>query len=677
MNAPTRCSATVIATSLPVCETTAPDSRQAATGAPVVIVGGGPVGIRLAQELTRRAIDCVVFNAERWQPYNRVKLTPLLSGDAQIGQVMQPPPLAGPGAVQLFNGQRVIEIDRSARRVTTSLGRVTSYERLVLCTGSRAHVPPIPGAELAGVFTFRDFDDVEKLLARSVRSRRTAVIGGGLLGLEAARGMASRGVAVTVVEHESHVMARQLDDRAADLLTRDLARMDIAIRAGVRVASLAGDTRVEMLELAGGERIVCDTVILCTGIRPNIELAREAGLAVGRGIKVASDLTTTDPCIYAAGECAEIDGHLTGLVGPGFEQAQIVAARIAGEDRRYTRTSPATKLKVIGTEVLSMGDVEQLATRTDLGTRTYEDAGGTVYRRVVLLRGRLVGAIAIGDWPEVDRIQDAIRRRAFVWPWQLLRFARSGRLYAEQAPRSVRQWPRAATVCNCTGVTRGQISEAIALGACTLEDVKRDTGASSVCGSCKVHVAALLEAEPPREPIAGWRLVAGLSLAALVLALINIAAPRWPLMDRIDERGPADLLWLDGFTKQLSGYVLLALSVAAAALSLRKRIRLMAVGEFARWRIVHISIGALAMLALFAHTGFRLGHNLNAWLMSTFLSLAVAGAAAAIASALEHRIASSASTAARLRSLAGLAHVIALWPLPLLLAAHILTVYFY
>lgn len=644
---------------------------------PILVVGGGPAGIRAAQELSKLGYSIILFNAERWKPYNRVKLTPLLSGDVQLGQVSQPLDFPGPGNVSLYSDTRIVAIDREAKTVATNRGRIFPYSKLILCTGSRAFVPPIPGIELDGVFTFRDFDDVEKLVARSVRSRRCLVIGGGLLGLEAARGMMDRGVETWVVEHETHLMARQLDAKAGELLHKAIEAMGLKVLTGTRVAQITGDSRVERVEFAGGDAIDCDTVIVCTGIRSNIEMARDSDLAVGRGIKVGASLQTSDPDIYAVGECAEFDGNVYGLVGPGFEQAVTAVRHLSGEAASYKGSVPATKLKIVGTDVFSMGDVEQLDQRNDVKTLTFQNEDGTIYRRIVLKRGRLVGAVALGDWAEFSRLQEAIKANALILPWQQSRFRKSGVVWPVQEPKSARDWPRAATVCNCTGVTRGQIGDCIALGANSLADVARETGASTVCGSCKIHIGELLSAPPPREAIWGWKSLIGFSIAALAFALLTAALPIWPTADTIEARGLSDILFLDGITKQITGYTLLAFSVLAAVLSLRKRISWLRLGAFGGWRMFHIVIGTLGLVALFAHTGFRLGSNLNFWLMLTFLGIAAAGALAGLASALEHRVFSTPQPAARLRSASFWVHLIAFWPLPLLLAVHILTVYFY
>ena len=647
---------------------------------PVIVIGGGPVGIRVAQELANKKIPVTIFNAERWKPYNRVKLTPLLAGDVQIGQVYQIPNFSPDTKVDQYTSHSIVEINKENKTVTGQFGREFPYSKLVIATGSRAHIPPIKGIDKAGVYKFRNFDDTEQLVARSFSSRRTVIIGGGLLGLEAARGMSNRGVETWVVEHESRLMARQLDQEGGELLAEQIENLGLTIRVGHAVKEIHGKERVEEIELANGETIKCDTVIVCTGIRPNMEMARDAGLAVGRGISINEQMQTSDPDIYAVGECAEFHGNIYGLVGPGLEQASIAAADISGEFKKYTGSLPTTKLKVVGSEVFSMGDIEQLRQRSDIEAVAFKDLEKGIYRKIVLKRGKLIGAMAIGDWPEINVLQKAIQDNATIWAWQIRRFRKSGFVFPQKEPASVIEWPSAATVCNCTGVTRGQIGEAIQQGSVTFEALQRDTSASTVCGSCKPLIFELLDGKPKYEPIGLSRIVAIFSVLVALLALATVFLPVWPYSESVQDKFQLDHLWIDGYWKKVTGFTLLGLSVCAAILSLRKNFKWLAsLGSYSIWRFIHIIFGLVALVILFLHTGFHLGSNLNFWLMASFLSIALMGASAGFVKAFEHTILSKSNKGGNSKpaALPIWLHLIAFWPLPVLLALHIFTVYYY
>lgn len=642
---------------------------------PIVVVGGGPTGLRVAQELTRRGLSVVLLNAERWAPYNRVKLTPFLAGEVQIGRVYQVGAFSPDARIAKYNGHTVVRIDRQQKTVTTQFGRSWQYAKLVLCVGSHAYVPPIPGCELSGVFRFRNFDDVERLVARAMRSRRAVVIGGGLLGLEAARGMSLRNVPTVVVEHEQHLMARQLDAAGGTLLQSDIERLGLTVKTGCAVRSIDGAGRVERITLSTGETIDCDTVIICTGIRANTTLASNAGLAISRGITVDDRMRTSDPDIYAVGECAQHNETIYGLVAPGLEQAAVAAANIAGEVADYRGSLPTTKLKVVGTDVFSMGDIEQLDQRTDLRSVAWCAPDGGAYRRLAVRRWRVVGALGVGEWDEVNLIQQAVRDRALVLPWHSRRFARTGRLYPPRAPTSVTQWPAAATVCNCTGVTRGQLGTAIAHGATELDALMRETSASTVCGSCRPLLQELLGGRAEHKQVFGARAIAISSIVAAVVALVAVFLPAWPYSTSVDAALRLDLIWISGAWKQVTGFTLLGLAAVVAFLSIRKRIGFAWLGHYNWWRLVHAAIGAATLAVLFVHTGFNLGSNLNRWLMVTFLLVAFTGSVTGMVTAREHTVLAGGKPSRR--NLITWIHMVALWPLPLLLALHVMTVYAY
>ncbi|MEC9431959.1 MAG: FAD-dependent oxidoreductase [Pseudomonadota bacterium] len=648
-----------------------------------VVIGGGPAGFRAARELSRRGRSVALLNAESWAPYNRVKLTPLLAGEVQFGAVAQPRDPVGDGRAHHYADMRAVAIDARARLVETASGRFFAYRDLVICTGSRAFVPAIPGIGARNVFTFRDADDAAALKARTLAARRVAVIGGGLLGLEAARGMAAHGAAVRVIEHEGRLMPRQLDDAASALLAARIEAMGIRVSLGCRVEeALAPSGAVSALRLSSGETALADTVVVCAGVRPETGLAAAAGLAVHRGIRVDGSMRASLPHVWAAGECAEVDGRVEGLVGPCLDQAETAARAICGEPAEFRRAAPATRLKVIGVEVFSIGDVEALAERAGVRSHVWSDPEAGLYRRVFVERGRLAGAIAIGPWAEMNRVQQAVASGLTALPLPLsapVRFRRSGALWPASAPASAADWPDTATVCNCTGVTRGRLGDAIAGGAATVDALRFETGACTVCGTCEPLLDEILKGgAAAAKPVRWWRPLLALSGAAALIAAVTLAAPPIPLPDTFSAREGLERLWFDNVVKQWTGYILLGITLAAMALGLRKRIRpARRLGGYDGWRAVHLGLGGLAGLTLFAHTGFRFGDNLNAWLMGAFVAVLVLGAVAGLATGGEHKLRGRGlgSAANPPRRLPTWLHILALWPLPALIGAHVLAAY--
>ena len=645
------------------CETR---SAQAAE-APVVIIGAGPVGMRVQEQLGRLAPDTpvVVFGDEACLPYNRVRLSSLLAGQVTAGEITH----TGGRVGVTHRVARVVDVDREAKVVVDAHGHRQPYSRLVLATGSRPFVPAIPGVELAGVYTFRDMADAEKLAARRIRTRHTVVLGGGLLGLEVARAMQRFRTRVTVVDHNAHVMFRQLDPASGDLLHQALARLGIELLLNTSVRMLTGAGRVQSVVLRDGRELECDTFVVATGIEPAIDLARRAGLAVGRGVRVDDAMTTSDPDIYAAGECCEHEGQVYGIVAPGLEQAAIVAKSLARQPARYRGAMLATSLKVVGLSVFSMGD----AAVTDGSTRTYTYRDGDVYRRINVLRGRLTGVIAVGDWPELVRLREHAKQGRRLMPWQLWQFRRHGSLWQDEA--SAAAWPAEALVCNCNSVSKGEIVAAVAAGCHTVERIGQATRAGTTCGSCRPLLAELTgqgQAVPPQR---GGRTLAAASLLALAVTALALVAPSLPYTDTVQLAWRWDLLWTTSLFKQISGYSLLGLAALGAVLSLRKRIPAWQAGDFAWWRLAHVVLGALALGVLAVHTGFRLGDHLNLMLMLVFLGLLVAGAGLGWTVAAEYRL--GAARARRLRRIGMWAHLLLCWPLPALLGLHILKTYYF
>jgi len=636
-------------------------------------VGSGPVGVRVAQELGRRrpGLPVILYGAEHREPYNRVRLSSLLAGEVGWEALIRDLELPPRDGLEKRFGCPVVAVDREKRTVLDAHGRTQAYGSLVLATGSRPYVPDLPGIRRPNVFTFRDYADAERLFARSVRSRRTVVLGGGLLGLEAARAMHRFNTEVVVIEQENRLMPQQLDEAGSALVRAHVEKLGIRVITGDGARRLTGEERVAAVQLRSGLALECDTVIVAAGIRPEISLALGAGLRVGRGVRVDDAMRTSDPRIFAAGECAEPADIVYGLVAPGLEQASVAAAQVAGEPAAYRGSTSATRLKVLDLPVFSIGRVRE-GHKLDLARSHVHRAGGT-YGKVVLERGRLVGAIAVGERPDLGRLQEAVTRARRILPWQIWRFARSGSLWPERQLGGVADWPDAVTVCNCTGVTRGALGRAIAAGCATPQALAAATGASTVCGSCRPHLVDLTGARSLVEPARGGRWLVGLGGAALFLAVAALLFSV-PYASTVQLPWHWDVLWRESAWKQASGYTVLALTLLALLLSFRKRIPKLSFGDFSSWRVAHAALALLTLAGLAAHTGGRLGANLNLALMATFLGVVALGAGAGGVVALEHRLG---ARGARLRRAWSRAHLVLFWPVPVLLGMHVLKSYYF
>jgi nitrite reductase (NADH) large subunit len=396
----------------------------------IVIVGSGPAGMRVAAGLSKRlpGLPRLVYGDEPCEPYDRARLWAFLAGELRWESLATEPAALADPALQCRFGCTVTAIDRVQHTVVDSWGRVQPYSKLILATGARPHLPKIPGINLAGVFTFRDFADAQRLMARRVRTRRTVVLGGGLFGLQAARAMRKSRIEVVVIEHSSSLMPRHTDSVAAAILKERVERSGVRVVLESGVRSIYGDTRVAGVRLMNGEDLNCDTIILATGLRPRVELALAAGLPVRSGICVDDQLRTADPDIHAVGECAEHRGVVYGLAGPGVEQAQIVADLLAGESRSYRGFTGGVDLMVFGLPVFSVGRVAPDQIGDGDRELAYQGSEGS-YCKIVLTRGRLSGALAIGSGFDTRRLQQAVMEGARVHAWNRLRFSLHGRLW--------------------------------------------------------------------------------------------------------------------------------------------------------------------------------------------------------------------------------------------------------
>ena len=365
---------------------------------PLIIVGKGMAATRLVDELSQRALgrySIAVIGEEPRLAYNRVLLSPLLAGEIAAPEIeLKPAAWWRVRGVSTLYGRAVENIDRSAKTVTLADGLTLPYGKLVLATGSKPLKPPFPGGDLPGVATFRDTRDVETMRAYAERGARIVVIGGGLLGLEAAYGLSKAGGQVTLLHLVDRLMERQLDAEGAGLLASAMAARGISVRLNSATKGFVGTDKVEGVELQDGAVIPADLVVIAIGVRPNVELAKAAGLQVNRGVVVDDAMASDDPAIFAIGECAEHRGSVYGLVEPAYEQARVLATNLAGKSAAYSGSLLSTNLKVSGVGVFSAGEFEAAG---DAETVVLRDPASGIYRKFVLREGRLAGCVLVGD----------------------------------------------------------------------------------------------------------------------------------------------------------------------------------------------------------------------------------------------------------------------------------------
>ena len=466
----------------------------------LIVVGNGMAGMRAVEELLTRApglYDITVFGAEPEVNYNRILLSPVLSGEKKFEDiVINDRAWYEKNNIMLYTGEAIIGIDLGVRTVVSDSGRRLTYDKLLLATGSEPFIIPVPGTKLPGVTTFRDMADVNAMLAAAKPGRRAVVIGGGLLGLEAASGLKAHGMDVTVVHLADFLMERQLDRSAGDLLKTELQGRGIEVLIGANTSAIEGTDHVEAVLLADGKRLAADLVVIAVGIRPNTHLAKVSGVVCERGVVVDDRMVTSDADILAVGECVQHRGMTYGLVAPLFEMAKVVGGQLAGNaGDAYTGSVVSTRLKVTGIDVFSAGNFTLGEGCEEI---VFRDASRGIYKRLVLQEDRIKGAVLYGDAREggwyFQLLKDAtdvgVFREALVFGQA---FAEGGS--ASDAGRSVANLADQAEICGCNGVCKGVIVQAIVeKGLKSVDEVRAHTKASSSCGSCTGLVEQLLVA---------------------------------------------------------------------------------------------------------------------------------------------------------------------------------------
>ncbi len=647
-------------------------------GTQLVIVGNGMVGAKFCEELVNlglhTTLNIQVIGEEPRPAYNRVRLSTYVDNRSPDTLEILPTTWYEEHQISLTTGVRVESIQREEKTLKLSDDSSINYDILVLATGSRPFVPPIPGLDHPSVFCYRTIEDLDQIIEHAAEKSSATVIGGGLLGIEAAQALTSLDLKAHIIERANFLMPQQLTETAGNLLRDQVEQQGIKVHTGIQNTQVSPNGNELNLTLDEKETITTDLVLVSAGIIPNSELAEAAELPTGvrGGIVVSDDLETDDPAIFAIGECALLHGRVYGLVAPGNMMAKHLASRLAG--KKQSPLAPldlSTRLKMLGVDVVTIGAPLQEG-------RRLEFSGDNNYRTLLLDRkGRLTGALAVGTWEENSRIHEAFLQGTRISRKQERYFTAEGIVFPGAKIEDPSLWAETRMVCNCTSTPKKEIMACLARCQNDPDRVASATGASTVCGSCRPLLEQLCGTIPSssvkKKSVTGLLAISIISLGLVGYAL---AAPPAQMASSVESFWhQVDQLWRDNILKQISGYTLTAIFVIGLLISMRKRLSWFKWGDFANWRFFHSAFGLTSLGLLWAHTGFHFGTNLNWWLMFVFVALNLLGAVAGILAALEAK--NPTAQARHLRPYLTKAHILLFWPLPILLTFHILSVYLY
>ncbi|MDQ0256193.1 nitrite reductase (NADH) large subunit [Evansella vedderi] len=460
----------------------------------LVLVGNGMAGVRCLEEILKmdtERFEITVFGSEPHPNYNRIMLSSVLQGDTTVDDiVLNSYDWYEKNNIQLFTGETVKKIDKEKKLIFTNKDRTVPYDDLIIATGSHPFMLPIPGAEKEGVIAFRNIEDCESMINASNNYKRAVVIGGGLLGLEAARGLLNLGMEVDVVHIIDHLMERQLDPTASTMLKEELEKQGMNFLMSHQTEAILGKKRVEKVLFKGGKVVKADLVVMAVGIKPNVDVAKASGIETNRGIVVDDYMQTSDPNIYALGECAEHREMVYGLVAPLYEQGKVLAKKLCKQDAEegYQGSILSTKLKVSGVDVFSAG--EFMDNPNNKAIRIQDEFEG-IYKKIVVRDNRVIGAVLFGDTAEGSRLLSMINNGTDISDLGKVSILQSS---TEGSASLVANMDDSETICGCNGVSKGDIVAAIQNeGLCSVEEVKNCTNASRSCGTCKGLVSELLE----------------------------------------------------------------------------------------------------------------------------------------------------------------------------------------
>ncbi|MBY0146991.1 nitrite reductase large subunit NirB [Neobacillus niacini] len=458
----------------------------------LVLVGNGMAGVRCLEEILKldpTGFEITIFGSEPHVNYNRILLSSILQGSTSFGDItLQDREWYERHHIHLYTGETVIEIDKHTQVVKTDHHRIVSYDQLIIATGSVPFSLPIPGADKQGVVTFRTIEDCQKMIELSKKNKKAVVIGGGVLGLEAAKGLLNLGMTVYVVHIGSYLMERQLDETAARILQKELEGQGMKFLLEKETKEIVGGICAEGVFFKDGTEVEADLVVMAAGVRPNVQLAKKTGIETNRAILVNDYMETSVPNIYAVGECVEHRGMIYGLVQPLYEQGKALAKRICGiEGQGYEGSVLSTQLKISGVDLFSVGKIHDKDS-SNQSIKIFDEVE-RVYKKVVFQDHKIIGAVLYGETKERTKLLDMILKHQDVSDLEKVSLFPQ----AKDGGFSIASIPASKIICNCNSVTKGTIHEAIQQGGLTtVEEIKKCTKASSSCGGCKPLVADLL-----------------------------------------------------------------------------------------------------------------------------------------------------------------------------------------
>lgn len=652
----------------------------------LVVVGNGNVSFWLLKKLGEKGYFArnrvIVFSEEAVPAYDRISISQIFEG-ADLGSIsFASSDQYGAAGIELHLDDPVEAIDTKTSTVRSRSGKSVAYDQLVFATGSRSFLPPIEGVENPNVFTYRSIQDVQEIMDRARASTSACVIGGGFLGVELVECLQKLGLTVHIIEQNPGLFPRQMDQICGQKVATILESKGVHVHLMRRCQRIRRHGEQLLLEFKDQEVLLVDMIIFAVGIRPRDELARAAGLRLGPlgGIAVNSSMETSDPKIFAIGECVYLANKIYGLVSPGYQMAEVLASCLTGIRREFIDQTQAFSQSCFGIRLTSFGQhASGKAIQFESST-----ASGLVYRKLLVKEGRLVGAYGVGDWPEISRIQKLVDQKASLSGKQIRSFEEQGSIGSSLTlDCPLQDWPNDAIVCNCLSLSKGYLCQRVARDNLNAEQLIAQTRASTVCGQCQPLVMQLARKEGAvsSSPFSkrGFS-VNGLALASALSLFGTLAFLAWPSIPvpaSYEQAEPRLWVLLQNRTfQELSGFTVMGFSLAALLFSLRKRTLLFGRKDSMKlWYILHAVLGFLGLVAMVVHSGGTVGSHLNAVLALVFSLTIALGGLAGLGMTLSNRM--SVQNGRLLRTGLAWTHILVFWIYPLLLLLHVFSSYYY